>query len=141
MDDGEFLRAFEAATISLADWKHGDHVRMAYLYLRDRPFEEALSCIRGGIQALLSGQGHASTASSGYHETITVAWAHLIAASMKHHPEAADADFATFVAANPHLLAKSLLRLYYTKQRVSSAEARAGFVAPDIAPLPSGASP
>jgi hypothetical protein len=39
-------------------------------------------------------------------------------------------------AANPHLCAKTLLRLYYTRDRILTAEARAGFVEPDLAPLP-----
>jgi hypothetical protein len=136
MDDSEFLHAFEAAAIPIADWKHGDHVRMGYLYLRDLPFDHALARIRSGLQAFLAAHGHVATPTSGYHETITVAWAQLIAANMTHHPTALDTDFATFAAANPHLLAKTLLRLYYTKERLTSAEARAAFVPPDIAPLP-----
>lgn len=136
MDDREFLHAFEAAAIPIADWKHVDHVRMGYLYLRDSPFADALARIRTGLQAFLAAHGHVATPTSGYHETITVAWAQLIAMSMTHHPLAPDADFAAFAAANPHLLAKTLLRLYYTKERLSSAEARAAFITPDIAPLP-----
>jgi hypothetical protein len=33
-------------------------------------------------------------------------------------------------------LAKTLLRLYYTREKIHSPEARASFVAPDVAPLP-----
>jgi hypothetical protein len=134
-DDRDFLRAFEAASIPAADWTHAEHVRMAYLYLRDLPFGDAR--IRDGIKALLAAQGHVPTPTSGYHETITVAWAHLIAAAVAWQPQVPGAGFASFAAAHPHLLAKTLLRLYYTKDRGSSAEARTTFVAPDIAPLPS----
>ena len=39
---------------------------------------------------------------------------------------------------NPHLLAKTLLRLYYTRERILTARARRRFVPPDLAPLPGG---
>jgi hypothetical protein len=45
-------------------------------------------------------------------------------------------DSESFCEAHPHLLQKTLLRLYYTRPRIMTLEAKARFVEPDIAPLP-----
>jgi hypothetical protein len=47
-----------------------------------------------------------------------------------------EADAEAFFAAHPHLLSKVLLRLWYSRERMMSAEAKAGWVEPDLAPLP-----
>ncbi|MGH7742818.1 MAG: hypothetical protein ACRENS_12455, partial [Candidatus Eiseniibacteriota bacterium] len=41
-----------------------------------------------------------------------------------------------FIRLNPQLLDKTLLRRYYTRERMINAEAKAQFVAPDLEPLP-----
>jgi hypothetical protein len=138
VDDAQFLAAFERGSIAAADWKHADHVRMAFLYLRAHPFADALGRIRAGILAFNRAVGGQNTASSGYHETVTVAWAVLVAAAIDQgaHSPRAQADSETFIAAHPHLLAKDLLRAHYSAERVMSIAARATFVPPDRQPLP-----
>ncbi len=134
MDDVRFLGEFEAAAIPRERWKHRDHIRMAFLYLREHGLEGALPRIRSGIRALNRANRVPESATSGYHETVTVAWARLIEATL--HAWGAPASFAEFEAQNPHLLSKTLLRLYYSRERIFSAEAKTRFVAPDLAPLP-----
>ena len=134
MTDAEFLAAFEAAAISSDEWTHRDHIRMAFLYLRDHPWDAALEKIRTGIQRLNRANAVEETPVSGYHETVTVAWARVVATQLQHHGPVD--DFETFAAANPHLLTKTLLRLYYTRARILTADAKATFVEPDLAPLP-----
>lgn len=48
----------------------------------------------------------------------------------------ADRRFDAFSEANPHLFNKPLLRLYYTRERILTPEARVRYVEPDLAPLP-----
>jgi hypothetical protein len=134
MDDRQFLLEFEGAAISRERWTHAFHIRMAFLYLRDFPFDEALRRIRCGIQKLNHANQVPETPTSGYHETVTVAWARVVAATLRAHGPAT--DFDAFAAANPHLLAKTLLRLYYSQERMRVSEAKSTFVAPDLAPLP-----
>lgn len=134
MDDHGFLVGFESAAIPKKEWHHREHIRMAFLYLRDLPFEEGLERIRSGIRALNRANGVADTESSGYHETVTVAWAHIIAAAIEAHGPSE--SFDAFARENSHLLSKSLLRLYYTKERVLTSLARSSFVEPDLAPFP-----
>ena len=135
MDDAHFLREFEVAAIPRERWKHRDHIRMAFLYVREHGLEGALSRIRPGIRALNRANQVPESATSGYHETVTVAWAKLIAATLE--AWGAPASFEEFEAQNPHLLSKTLLRLYYSRERIFSPEAKQSFVAPDLAPLPS----
>lgn len=107
---------------------------MAFLYLRAEPFDAALARIRAGIRALNRANRLDDGLTSGYHETMTVAWARVIAATLEVHGPRDDAE--AFIAANPHLLAKSLLRLYYSRERIVTEVAKARFVEPDLAPLP-----
>jgi hypothetical protein len=128
------LENFESAAIPLAEFNHRAHLTVAYLYLRAHPLEEATRQMREGIHRFNAAHKVESTPTSGYHETLTVAWMRILAATMAGYGPEADA--AAFFEAHPHLLSKVLLRLYYTRDRIMSAEARAGWVEPDLAPLP-----
>jgi hypothetical protein len=127
MTDAEFLAAFEACTIPRADWTHEAHVRMAWLYLTGHPFPDALQRIRTGIRRYNDSLG-----GTGYHDTITVAFARLIASRL------AGDGYAAFRAANPDLMDRTIgaLKRYYSEARLKSDEAKAAFVEPDLTPLP-----
>lgn len=125
MTDDEFLAAFEACTLPRPLWTHEAHVRMAWLYLTRLPFADALERIRGGIRRYNASLGNAA----GYHDTITVAYACLLAARL-----APGEDFAAFGDRNPDLLDRTMsaLKRYYSDERLNSAEAREQFVGPDL---------
>jgi hypothetical protein len=110
---------------------------VAYLYLTQHPFDEALRRLRAGIQAY-NGFNHVPEGStSGYNETTTHAFLHLIAATMgaygRTHP-VSDSD--GFCDAHPHLMTRHVLRLFYSPQRRMDPAAKTRFVEPDLAPLP-----
>lgn len=134
MDDATLLARFEAAELTPADWDHRAHVRVAWLYVARGGPDEARGPMRRGLRGLLAAFGIEDTPEGGYHETITAAWLRLVAATARHH--GGQADSTAFCDAHPHLMQKTLLRLYYTRARLLSAEAKGDFVAPDIAPLP-----
>jgi len=46
MTDGEFLAALEDCTLPESAFHHVDHVRAAYLYLRNGGFAEAIARLR-----------------------------------------------------------------------------------------------
>ncbi len=53
MSDDEFLAAFEGCTIPKAEWTHGAHVRMAWLYAaRSESYRAARVKVRAGIKRL-----------------------------------------------------------------------------------------
>jgi len=135
--DPAFLRAFEARTIPFETWTHRSHVRMAYLYLRDHGLDEGLRRIRAGIRALNASHGDRvpeGELERGYHETLTVAWARIIEGVIRRW--GAEADFEAFAAKHPHLLKRTLLRLFYSRERIVTWEAKRAFVEPDLLPLP-----
>ncbi|MBE7380649.1 MAG: hypothetical protein F6J95_004490 [Leptolyngbya sp. SIO1E4] len=134
MNDRTFLQAFEAATIPAEAWNHRAHIRMAFLYLRDYPFNDAISRIRAGIQHFNQAHQKPETPTSGYHETLTVGWARVIAGALQ--TGSPIKDFETFIAATPQLLNKNLLWRYYSTARILSPQAKATFVEPDIQALP-----
>jgi hypothetical protein len=109
---------------------HREHIRLAWIYSRHFPQEQALSRMVQGIQAFAKHHGAASK----YHHTITVAWMRLVRDAVRQAPQAS--DFNTFAAAHVHLIHPRLLEKYYSKARLQSDAARYGWLDPDLRPLP-----
>lgn len=133
MSDSEFLEAFECCTLTREEWTHEAHVRMAWLYLAMFPYEYALQAIRAGIQRL---NERVLKKELAYHETITVAYARLIASARERLPATHGLSAVREVA--PALFDRELSAVlhHYSRERLFSAEARAGWVVPDLVPLP-----
>jgi hypothetical protein len=126
MTDDTFLARFEAG--SLQSFDHRDHLRVAFAYARRGGVEHAVDHARRGLRHLTAAHGEPER----YHETLTTAWARVIA----HHAEAHADGFDAFVEANPHLLDRELLLAHYSRERLFSPTARARFVEPDLRALP-----
>lgn len=148
MSDDAFLLAFETCAFTRPEWTHEAHIRMAWLYLSRFPFVKALDRIRCGIRKLNAKIGqpaathraptrpryHESNGDpNGYHETITIAFARIIAGRLK-----PGEDYSGFRERNPDLLDRNLpaLRRYYSAALLQSPEARRAFVEPNLEPLP-----
>lgn len=134
MTDPEFLAAFEACTIPHEAWSHRAHIRMAYLVLRRDGLQKGLDAARAGIQKLNASQNTPEALDRGYHETITCAWMRLVDSAIRNYGPGE--DFEAFAAQHPHLLCRTQLRLFYSRERIMSWEAKRGFVPPDLAALP-----
>lgn len=134
MSDEEFLRLFESQEISLDDWDHRAHLRLAYLYLNRYSYDEALDRIRSGIQAHNAARGIEDTPTSGYHETLTQVWLRLVFVTLRQFGPSATAE--AFLDEQAQLTQKRVPLLFYSRDRMMSAEAKAGFVEPDLATLP-----
>jgi hypothetical protein len=134
VDDETFLRRFEDRTLPFDEWTHRAHVKVAYLYLRDHPFDEALTRIRAGIQAYNAANDVPEGPLTGYHETMTHAWLRLVAVVLDEYGPAADAD--AFFDDHPELARRQVLRFFYSRERFTTEAAKHGFVEPDLAPLP-----
>jgi hypothetical protein len=97
--------------------------------------DEALMRLRDGIRRLNVSIGGANTPSSGYHETITAAYVRLLAAYLDACPPG-----LPLAAGVDRLLAspfgeRDMLLAFYSRERLLSADARAHWVDPDLAPL------
>lgn len=134
--DQTLLTQFENATWPREQWHHREHVKVAYLYLRQYTFAEALPRLRARLQAYNAAHAVPDALDRGYHETITRAWLWLVHVTLSEYGPADNAD--AFCDAHPHLLSANVLRLFYSRERIASAEARRQFVEPDLTPLPDG---
>ena len=137
MTDDELLNAWADCTLPLAQWTHRAHVRVAFTLLRRHPFGEALARMREGIQAYNRHHDVPESPTSGYNETTTHAFLHLVAATMSAYSAALptpDAD--SFCDAHPQLQTRHALRLFYSPQRRMDPRAKAEFLEPDLAALP-----
>jgi hypothetical protein len=137
MDDAQFLKQFEDLTLPFSQWTHRAHVKVGYLYLRAHPFDDALVLLRKGIKAYNAANKVLESPTSGYNETTTQAFLHLIAATMAAYGEAmptATAD--VFCDTHPQLMTRNALRLFYSPERRMHPEAKTTFIEPDLTPLP-----
>jgi hypothetical protein len=123
--DDEFLEAFHSCSLRTSEFRHADHLRLAWLHLSREPFETALARVRSGIQTFAKYHNLSGL----YHETITTAWVHLLAT----HSES---SFDEFLAVNESRLSSNLLHRFWTPEILASREARSHWVPPDRSELP-----
>lgn len=124
-DSTSLLERFEALEIPAPDFHHEDHVRVAYAMLETHDFFEACTRYARTIQEMATRVGVPEK----FNATITIAFMSLVAERRAH---ATHADPALFLADNPDLLDKTLLRGWYSEERLTSATARAQFLLPDL---------
>ena|SRR5437867_1302205 len=130
MNDDEFLAAFEAC--ALDEFHHRDHIKVAYLYLRRHPLDEAITKVRTGLQALaVAWNAPVADLERGYHETMTQEWVRLVHVTLSDCGMAESAD--AFCDQQPQLMQKTHLQLFYSRERLMTQEAKREFVEPDLA--------
>ena len=116
---------FEDRTLPREKWTHAAHLSVAVWYLCLLSRAEATERIRAGIQRYNAILGN----SSGYHETITLAWIELLSSFLTSRSgtpaELANEATARFGASD------GLLR-HFSKERLFSDLARRAWVEPDL---------
>jgi hypothetical protein len=130
-NDDDFLRAFEDLSFPADLFRHREHIRVAWLYLKSSDASRAAERMAAGILRFANRHG----ATQKYHHTLTLAWMRLVAAALVETPE--DYSFEQFIAERPELSDKNLLAKYYSSELLQTAAAREGWVDPDLQPLPS----
>ena len=137
MTDGEFLSCFEDCSLPFDQWNHRAHVKVAFLYLRESSFDQAIEKMRSGIKVYNAAHQVPEGPMMGYNETTTVAFLHLISGVMSAYGAALptpDAD--AFCDTHPQLLSKHVLRFFYTPERRMHPDAKTCFVEPDLTSFP-----
>lgn len=126
LDDAAFLAAFRDTTLTTDAFHHRDHVRMAWLYVRNHCASEAATRFATDLQRFAVAKGVPGL----YHATITGAYIALIAERLADQP---DAPWEAFAVAHPDLLAwkPGVLDRYYSSERLWSPQARTQFLMPD----------
>jgi len=126
-------RRFEAAELSREEWTHEAHIAMAAWYLVRHEPDEALSLMRTGIQRLNAAHGP-SPSGRGYHETLTRLYMALVRRALARHTLGRPLlDAVNGVVTE--LTDRDIPLRYYSAARLFSAEARTGWLAPDIRAL------
>ena len=132
LGDGEFLEAFDSCRLKTSEFRHADHLRLAWLHLHREPLDTALARVRAGIQAFAAHHGRHNL----YHETITTSWVRLLATHDENR-------FDDFLKLNESKLHSHLLHRFWTPELLGSQDTRMRWVPPDRSglPLPNGMTP
>lgn len=127
LTDSELLVRFDAATLSAAEFPHREHVRVAWLYLRERSLLDVLERFPRHLRALATALG----ADGLYHETIT--WFFLMLVHDRIVHDGARDSWAEFAARNRDLLdpSSAIMGRFYRRETWTSASARERFRLPD----------
>lgn len=129
MDDTEFLGAFLAGWPAGERFGHYDHLRIAWLVIERHGPELATEIVGQNLKAMAMAAGVAPL----YNETMTRFWMKLIA----HVSDSAGAKtIDEAIQRVPMLLDKNLAQRHWSRTAMFGPEARAGWVEPDLAPLP-----
>ena len=134
-DDEDLLGRFGRQQVGKLEWTHETHIRVGWLHVKLFGAAESVDRLRDGIRKLNTANGVVNGLSSGYHETLTRVWVRLIEAASAGDPPTVDCS-SCFVERHPELLEMRLPLRFYTRDRITSNEARAAWVEPDLHPLP-----
>ena len=130
-DDAEIavlIEQFEACQYPYERWTHRAHLAVAVVYLRHYAFDDAVARIRRHIQQYNLTNGDPA----GYHETLTLLFMRRVSGDLKNRRS----DTTTTIARIVEELFQSFdMRwplVYYSADRLWSAEARSTWVEPDL---------
>jgi hypothetical protein len=127
--EGPEFDALMAEVMARADrFGHRQHIHLTWLAVRRYGTSAAITMVSEGIQRTARYAG----APQKYHATVSQAWVELVG----YHAVDGEADFDAFAERYPALLDKRLLSRHYRSSTLASAEAKSGWVEPDLAPLP-----
>lgn len=123
----DIFDAFVNGQLAKGEWTHEAHLTAAFITLRDRTPEQALDFLRAAIKAHNCGVGTPNNDADGYHETIT----RYYITAVSH----AGAATLTDLLNEPSCRRTAALE-YWSRELLFSAEARLGWVPPDLASPP-----
>ena len=130
----DFIAAFEAGTLPKARWTHGAHLLTGACYVHRFGESAATDRMRTCVRRYNEAVGGQNTETSGYHETVTVAWIKLLAKLLRESKPIGRAEFA-HLAVERFQHDRGILRRYYDFDVVNSVDARKRWIPPTLAPL------
>jgi hypothetical protein len=126
-----FLAAFEDCTLPKSRWTHSAHLFTGACYVHAHGCERATDLMRERIRRYNVAVGGQNTPTSGYHETITVAWIKLLDRLHRDSAPITRADFAA-LAIKRFGNNRNPFRQYYDYDLAASTEARLSWVPPNL---------
>jgi len=130
LSDAEFERQFAACELDPSIFSHEAHLRLAWIHIDAYGLEQAKQNIQKQLQDFVAHVG----AVDKYHTTLTVAAVQGVNHFMK---KSKSDNFKDFIQEFPQLKNnfKELIGSHYSFDIFTSAEAKAGFLAPDLLPF------
>jgi hypothetical protein len=129
-----FIAAFEECTLVKQRWTHSAHLLTGACYVHSLGQAAAIEKMRTCVRRYNESVGGKNTETSGYHETITVAWIKLLDGLRRSTPTVDRASFAA-LAVQHFANRRDIFSQYYDFDLVGSTEARLRWVAPTLQPL------
>ena len=134
LDEDSFVRSFEICDYPNESFKHADHIRLAWIYIRRFGLQAAQDRMAASIRRFALRLGHEEK----YHETMTRAWMCLVYAA--HCTTPSTDDFDQFIASHLWLADKRALSAFYSETLLASGQARRHWMEPDLRNLPAAPS-
>ena len=128
----EFVAAWEACTLTKADWTHAAHVAVGSYYVVLNP-STAFERMKSGLLKFNESVGGVNSDTSGYHETLTRLWIDVLAKFTGKHGFT-DPWIAACAAVRQFGESRDLHRLYYNFDVLRSIEARRSWIPPNLNP-------
>ena len=123
----DLIRRFEDGTLPASEFRHRQHVRVAWMYLKEGSPLAALARFIEGLKRFAERIGRPDV----YHETTT--WAYLLLIQERMARAGYGETWEEFEARNPDIFVckPSVLDAYYREETLGSELARRVFVMPD----------
>ena len=135
LDEDVFVQLFEDCEYPNEKFRHADHIRLAWIYIRRFGLRRAEERMATSIRRVAVSLGREER----YHATMTKAWTRLVFAAYRATP--GTRDFSTFIRSHLWLADKKTVHEFYSTTLLASDEARQSWVEPDLRCLPeSGAA-
>ena len=128
-EDDAFVNAFSTGQIPNWGFHHRDHLRLAWVQIQRLGLDLASTFVTESIRHFAAHHGAADR----YNETMTRFWMRVVAMAIRLHPAL---PFEDLLAAEPHLLDKTLVFRHWSRERIGAADTRARWVEPDLRPMP-----
>lgn len=129
------VEQFRARTLPAEAWTHAAHLRVGAWHVHTFGTAAALELLRERIRRLNELHGTPNSDTSGYHETITIAYLQLIDEFLVHLGGDVTLDASVDLLLDSPLALPGVLATFWTPGVLFSRRARAEWVAPDRAQL------
>ncbi len=133
------INQFNNCILPRCQWNHYAHLTIALWYLIHYDQRTAIQLIRERIQKYNSAMNIKTTKNSGYHETITLFWIHLVNSYLylTQTPENLPSNSLLNLANNLIRIYgdKNLPLEYYSQDLLMSSKSRQSWVEPDLKPI------
>jgi len=131
----ELAAEFLSGSLPRDQWNHIAHLSVGAWHVYRFGVDHGIARLRASIRALNDRHGTPNTATTGYHETITVAYARLIEEFLSAFEPSTPLECrVSHLVAGP-LSERSFLLRFWSRPVLMSGAARAAWVAPDLEPL------